>query len=404
MTYANGRLPSSALAPIPGGQLARDAAAAFNAMNAESERRFGVTLQPEGPLGSYRTYEHQVYLWQLYRSGRGNLAAVPGTSNHGWGLAVDFTWQGRQIVDQIGARYGWAKRWSDAQSEWWHIRYRAGVWHGTPAEPPRPDRQHDEVAVAQQLLRAQGFPGVGVDGLLGSATKIALRQLQERHGLPVTGEVDQRTMALLRGGDHAAAEAAEPRPHHSEPHAHDEEPRPHHAEPPLAEAEPSEAEPAGAAPSEPPSEAAPAPPTLETGRFPLNRVVALLGPVIATVSGTGAAWLVTNFPGLGLDVGGTTEAITQATTFGITALITWAMHHKWLHGWQQWEQGVIDLHLARVKAGQAAQAGPQAVPVDSAPPPGPLPFTPEPAPYESIEITVTEGGPGPFGAGRPSDG
>jgi LAS superfamily LD-carboxypeptidase LdcB len=130
--YENGRLPESALAAIPGGRLRVDAAAAFNAMSEESRRRFHAVLAPEGPLGSYRDYDNQVYLHNLYLSG-GNLAAVPGTSNHGEGLAVDFTWQGRQIVDEIGARFGWSKSWSDAPSEWWHVVYKPGVWEGTDA-------------------------------------------------------------------------------------------------------------------------------------------------------------------------------------------------------------------------------------------------------------------------------
>ena len=131
----NGKLPDAALAPIAGGELERTAAAAWNAMNVES-RRMGLELRPTGSMSSYRTYAQQVYLYDLYRSGRGNLAAVPGTSNHGWGLAVDLaTTQMRAMLDRIGHKYGWAKEWSDAQSEWWHIKYRAGVWSGPDPGP-----------------------------------------------------------------------------------------------------------------------------------------------------------------------------------------------------------------------------------------------------------------------------
>ena len=111
----NGRLPFSELAPIPGGYLRQDAAAAFNALNRESERRYGLPLHPLGPASSYRNIEQQQQLWDLYQSGRGNLAAYPGTSNHGWGLAVDFaTPRMRGVVDAVGAEFGWSKRWSDA--------------------------------------------------------------------------------------------------------------------------------------------------------------------------------------------------------------------------------------------------------------------------------------------------
>jgi hypothetical protein len=145
---ANGQLPPEALAPIAQGQLERAAAAAWNAMNVEA-RANGLQLVPTGSKSSYRTYAQQQELYDLYRSGRGNLAAVPGTSNHGWGLAVDLaTTQMRSMVDRIGRKYGWAKEWSDAPSEWWHIKYRPGVWSGpdpgptgtaTPAPPVIPE-------------------------------------------------------------------------------------------------------------------------------------------------------------------------------------------------------------------------------------------------------------------------
>lgn len=132
--YSNGKLPDSVLAPIAGGKLRKDAAKAFNAMNRESQRKYGVTLRPTGPMSSYRTYAQQVYLWNLYKSGRGNLAATPGGSNHGLGLAIDLaTPRMRTIVDMIGEKYGWAKKWSDAPNEWWHLKYKPGVYK--PVDP-----------------------------------------------------------------------------------------------------------------------------------------------------------------------------------------------------------------------------------------------------------------------------
>jgi hypothetical protein len=76
-----------------------------------------------------RTYAQQEYFWDLWQSGQGSLAAEPGTSNHGWGLAIDLaTLQMRRIVDRIGAKYGFAKKWSDAADEWWHIKWRPGSY------------------------------------------------------------------------------------------------------------------------------------------------------------------------------------------------------------------------------------------------------------------------------------
>lgn len=104
-------------------------------MNVEA-RKLGVELLPTGSRSSYRSYQQQVDLWNDYQAGRGNLAARPGTSNHGLGLAVDVASQAmRGMIDRIGRKYGWAKDWSDAPSEWWHLKYRAGVWSGSDPGP-----------------------------------------------------------------------------------------------------------------------------------------------------------------------------------------------------------------------------------------------------------------------------
>lgn len=136
---ANGQLPQSDLAPIAQGQLRKDAAAAWNAMNVEA-RKLGLEIVPTGSKSSYRTFAQQQELYNLYKSGRGNLAAIPGQSNHGWGLAVDLaTPQMRAMVDRIGAKYGFSKRCSDAQSEWWHIKYdpacNNATWKGADPGP-----------------------------------------------------------------------------------------------------------------------------------------------------------------------------------------------------------------------------------------------------------------------------
>jgi hypothetical protein len=131
----NGKLPPEQLAPIAQGQLATECAAGWNALNVEARAR-GVELLPTGSMSSYRTYEQQVYLYEQYLNGTGNLAAVPGTSNHGMGTAVDLaTTEMRDMIDQIGAQYGWSKSWSDAQDEWWHICYQPGHYSGPDPGP-----------------------------------------------------------------------------------------------------------------------------------------------------------------------------------------------------------------------------------------------------------------------------
>src|SRR3954471_7829853 len=108
MAYLNGRIPGAALGSIHRGHLITPAARAWNAMNMEAQGRFGTLMYPTGSMSSYRTLSQQQYLWNLYVSGRGNLAARPGSSNHGWGLAVDLASPGmRSVIDKMGSHYGW---------------------------------------------------------------------------------------------------------------------------------------------------------------------------------------------------------------------------------------------------------------------------------------------------------
>jgi hypothetical protein len=204
----NGSLPGSALAPIGNGYyLERSAAAAFNAMAAAAQKRWG---RPIRVISAYRTLDKQWYFWNLYRSGRGNLAAYPGTSNHGWGLAIDCasTWD-RWAIDQIGRAFGWAKVWSDAPSEWWHIKYNAGVWHGHVAPPgPRVLRQGmsgNDVKEVQIYLVRGGFlkkakPGQhpAIDGSFGAGTKAAVQHFQRDNHMTADGVVGPATIAALR--------------------------------------------------------------------------------------------------------------------------------------------------------------------------------------------------------------
>jgi hypothetical protein len=199
----NGVLPDEELAAIPAGRLRRDAAAAWNAMNDESVRRYGVVLRPLGPMSSYRTLAEQTLLRRQWcAQGACGNAAVPGASNHGWGLAVDVASQRiRWVIDQIGRRYGYVKAWSDAPQEWWHIRYRPGIWNGPipPAGPPTLHRGQSgpSIRALQRALRRRGFRSVRVTGYFGIATVRAVSRVQRRHGLAADGVVGQKTWNVL---------------------------------------------------------------------------------------------------------------------------------------------------------------------------------------------------------------
>jgi hypothetical protein len=98
----NGNLDPASLCPLwmaPGQRLRGDAAAAFEKMSKYHAATVG------GPLcvtDSYRSYSEQV---SVYRRKPG-LAAVPGTSEHGWGKAVDFC---GGIQNTGSAAYNWMK-------------------------------------------------------------------------------------------------------------------------------------------------------------------------------------------------------------------------------------------------------------------------------------------------------
>jgi len=121
---AAGVAPVAPAAPSPGPYgLDPAAAAAWEQLRQASLSQFGVDLYPDGPLSGYRTYEQQAYLYDLFLSGQGAPANPPGTSVHELGLAVDLAEPVmRDVVDQIGAGYGWY----GIGSEWWHVEYAGG--------------------------------------------------------------------------------------------------------------------------------------------------------------------------------------------------------------------------------------------------------------------------------------
>lgn len=101
--YANGRIPESALCRAGGGGplLQCGAARAYEAMDAAFAATNGGRHLCAG-LG-YRTYEEQARLY----AAKPGLAARPGSSNHGWGLAVDLCAAGGGNLSFGSADYRW---------------------------------------------------------------------------------------------------------------------------------------------------------------------------------------------------------------------------------------------------------------------------------------------------------
>ena len=209
MNYANGRIPDSYLSSIPGGRLRHDAAAAWNAMVVEARHRGFAVPYPAGSVSSYRPYSAQVYFWNLYQSGRGNPAARPGTSNHGWGVAVDVKSDGWRTMQILGSKYGFTHIEGAQVHEAWHWSNAAGPNAKFPRftqEPEfRPLRYRSSgprVRWVQRRLRAHGFksvagPGMSGYGFYGAATVSAVKRLQKAHHLTVDGIVGRDTWRVL---------------------------------------------------------------------------------------------------------------------------------------------------------------------------------------------------------------
>lgn len=121
--YGNGRLPETALRPVGEGphRLWGPAATSLTALM-RAAREDGVTI---GITDSYRPYAEQVDVARrkgLYS--QGGLAAKPGTSDHGWGMAVDLDLDARaqSWMRTNAARFGFAE---DTPREPWHWKYRS---------------------------------------------------------------------------------------------------------------------------------------------------------------------------------------------------------------------------------------------------------------------------------------
>ena len=250
----NGDLPEGLLRSVgKGGLLHVNAARAFEALRADAEKHgFGLTYTWGG---TYRSYQRQVSLFERrydrnFVEGRNvktgsrtwngvkywkrsgvAAAATPGTSNHGWGLAVDMALDSDRsdgldpdnavyIGPALNYLYANAERFGfswELQSEPWHLRYVAGdeipeavreferngpkaateISHPTPSKPVlRLGSTGDGVTLLQSALRARGFT-IAVDGHFGPQTDRTVRAFQHRSGLVVDGLVGDKTWGAL---------------------------------------------------------------------------------------------------------------------------------------------------------------------------------------------------------------
>lgn len=269
---SNGQLDSSLLVNIhPKGLLHRQTARAWHALVAECGR-IGLPLTFTYG-GCYRTYDSQYNLFMSrytqvsyasylllssskrktwLRNGQNTywklkdgyaMAAVPGRSNHGLGIAIDTAFD-RDPSDGLGPddasgisghpQFAWFRDniWRfgfsfEVQSEPWHIRYFAGdnipqavldheqgvnapVW--PPFDPAnalwglyplgdKPTIQYgargDAVKYLQGVLKFKAGQIIVIDGAFGFQTKVAVMNLQRFFGLAVNGICAKGEWAMI---------------------------------------------------------------------------------------------------------------------------------------------------------------------------------------------------------------
>jgi len=127
-SYENGMIPESALCAISWqtvDHLRCDAAGRFEALNTAYKAVWGANICVND---AYRSYAKQVALYQQLGAG---VAAVPGTSNHGWGIAVDL---GCGVGIFGNAKHVWfalnAPTYGFTQPDWALMgSSRAEAWH-----------------------------------------------------------------------------------------------------------------------------------------------------------------------------------------------------------------------------------------------------------------------------------
>lgn len=163
------------------------------------------------PYGDYR-------YWPAHLGGdnrtwgrvKGAAAAVPGTSNHGGGIAVDvktrrsdgdpgheravvFTgWNDPDRIAflKVAAKYGWADDEGRQVNEVWHLTYyhARDQYRGKPAPNDKPSKKPSKPtnkALAKRVKKMQAAVGATKDGIWGTNTEKrlnAVRMASDFHG------------------------------------------------------------------------------------------------------------------------------------------------------------------------------------------------------------------------------
>lgn len=210
---ANGQLDRSELEPIKGAGSSKTKGHMLNDIAAKAYSEMVAAAEADGVsweiTDSYRDYETQVDV--AARKGlysQGGLAAVPGTSNHGWGSAVDLKLNDEALawLRDNAERFGF----TNIPREPWHWEHKASVsFAKTGKEDPDAGKSPASVVIDANLvnrliseLKKKNFdqkdldkfsvgkrtPGKGPNFKSGSGdfpkeNIEALEQAMDRHGI-----------------------------------------------------------------------------------------------------------------------------------------------------------------------------------------------------------------------------
>ncbi|BDZ49302.1 hypothetical protein GCM10025867_15430 [Frondihabitans sucicola] len=144
--YPNGKIPLTSLSKVSNGWLRPDAATAYNSLASAFKTKF---KKPLSVTEGYRTYDTQKSIFTSRYTAHStpqkkdvewagkywvqkphtSVAAVPGTSVHGWALAVDFGANvnkagstEKKWADANGPKYGWYPI-GNTFGEPWHFEF-----------------------------------------------------------------------------------------------------------------------------------------------------------------------------------------------------------------------------------------------------------------------------------------
>jgi peptidoglycan hydrolase-like protein with peptidoglycan-binding domain len=217
----------------PLGRLHTLASRAWRAMAAAVLEAHGETLTITSTPDGYRSYEVQVATFRnrytttvlpgrptkwwngvrWYQKPGTAMAATPGNSNHGWGIAADACWYRGTAVVSITSnmaafnwlllnafRFGFA--W-ESNAEPWHIRYWAG--DDVPQavldfEAPEPDPTPVPQPPTSGVFTVQGYRMVVAEGTTGKMAKLCQQQINllAAQGVTEDGQFGPQSVAALQ--------------------------------------------------------------------------------------------------------------------------------------------------------------------------------------------------------------